>query len=70
MLDNLKHAGTGLDPFCALLPGGKSGCYVREMLSLFFYNQISPKNSDGDAELTVGGCTDVPVAVILILIFL
>ncbi|XP_049548425.1 cilia- and flagella-associated protein 251-like [Anopheles darlingi] len=53
VLDNLKHAGTGLDPFCALLPGGKSGCYVREMLSLFFYNQISPKNSDGDAELTL-----------------
>ncbi|XP_050094670.1 cilia- and flagella-associated protein 251-like [Anopheles aquasalis] len=53
VLDNLRHAGTGLDPFCALLPGGKSGCYVREMLSLFFYNQISPKNSDGDAELTL-----------------
>uniref|UniRef100_A0A182P0D7 Cilia- and flagella-associated protein 251 n=1 Tax=Anopheles epiroticus TaxID=199890 RepID=A0A182P0D7_9DIPT len=53
LLDNLKHAGTGLDPFCTLLPGGKRGCYVREILSLFFYNQISPKNSDGDAELTL-----------------
>uniref|UniRef100_A0A182IZ25 Cilia- and flagella-associated protein 251 n=1 Tax=Anopheles atroparvus TaxID=41427 RepID=A0A182IZ25_ANOAO len=54
VLDNLKHSGMGLDPFCTLLPGGKRGCYVREILSLFFYNQISPKNSDGDAELTVG----------------
>ncbi|XP_050076982.1 cilia- and flagella-associated protein 251-like [Anopheles maculipalpis] len=53
LLDNIRHAGTGLDPFCTLLPGGKKGCYVREILSLFFYNQISPKNSDGDAELTL-----------------
>ncbi|XP_052864152.1 cilia- and flagella-associated protein 251-like [Anopheles cruzii] len=58
VLDNLKHSGTGLDPFCALLPGGKTGCYVREMLSLFFYNQISPKNSDGDAELTLRDAMD------------
>uniref|UniRef100_A0A182MZC4 Cilia- and flagella-associated protein 251 n=1 Tax=Anopheles dirus TaxID=7168 RepID=A0A182MZC4_9DIPT len=59
LLDNLKHAGTGLDPFCTLLPGGKRGCYVREILSLFFYNQISPKNSDGDAELTLRDAMDI-----------
>uniref|UniRef100_A0A182K0D0 Cilia- and flagella-associated protein 251 n=1 Tax=Anopheles christyi TaxID=43041 RepID=A0A182K0D0_9DIPT len=57
--DNMKHAGTGLDPFCTLLPGGKRGCYVREILSLFFYNQISPKNSDGDAELTLRDAMNV-----------
>ncbi|XP_061512389.1 cilia- and flagella-associated protein 251 [Anopheles gambiae] len=59
LFDNLKHAGTGLDPFCTLLPGGKRGCYVREILSLFFYNQISPKNSDGDAELTLRDAMNV-----------
>ncbi|EAL39736.2 AGAP007799-PA [Anopheles gambiae str. PEST] len=59
LYDNLKHAGTGLDPFCTLLPGGKRGCYVREILSLFFYNQISPKNSDGDAELTLRDAMNV-----------
>uniref|UniRef100_A0A182QAM8 WD repeat-containing protein on Y chromosome n=1 Tax=Anopheles farauti TaxID=69004 RepID=A0A182QAM8_9DIPT len=59
LLDNLKHAGAGLDPFCTLLPGGKRGCYVREILSLFFYNQISPKNSDGDAELTLRDAMDI-----------
>ncbi|XP_058122376.1 cilia- and flagella-associated protein 251-like [Anopheles ziemanni] len=58
VLDNLKNVGTGLDPFCMLLPGGKRGCYVREILSLFFYNQISPKNSDGDAELTLRDAMD------------
>ncbi|XP_053673780.1 cilia- and flagella-associated protein 251-like [Anopheles nili] len=58
LLENLKHAGNGLDPFCTLLPGGKKGCYVREILSLFFYNQISPKNSDGDAELTLRDAMD------------
>uniref|UniRef100_A0A182W7R6 Cilia- and flagella-associated protein 251 n=1 Tax=Anopheles minimus TaxID=112268 RepID=A0A182W7R6_9DIPT len=59
LLDNIRHAGTGLDPFCTLLPGGKRGCYVREILSLFFYNQISPKNSDGDAELTLRDAMNV-----------
>ncbi|XP_053665664.1 cilia- and flagella-associated protein 251-like [Anopheles marshallii] len=59
LLDNIRHAGSGLDPFCTLLPGGKRGCYVREILSLFFYNQISPKNSDGDAELTLRDAMNV-----------
>ncbi|XP_058446746.1 cilia- and flagella-associated protein 251-like isoform X2 [Malaya genurostris] len=52
LIENQKHSGTGLDPYCSLLPGGKTGCYVKEMLCLFFYNQISPKNTEGDTEIT------------------
>ncbi|XP_055546832.1 cilia- and flagella-associated protein 251-like isoform X2 [Wyeomyia smithii] len=52
LLENQKHCGTGLDPYCTLLPGGKTGCYVKEMLSLFFYNQISPKHTEEDTEIS------------------
>ncbi|XP_055596015.1 cilia- and flagella-associated protein 251-like isoform X2 [Uranotaenia lowii] len=59
LIENLKYCGTGLDPYCSLLPGGKTGCYVKEMLSLFFYNQISPKHSEEETELTIRDAMDI-----------
>ncbi|XP_039440195.1 cilia- and flagella-associated protein 251-like [Culex pipiens pallens] len=59
LIENQKHCGPGLDPFCTLLPGGKTGCYVKEMLSLFFYNQISPKNGDDDTEIAIRDAMDI-----------
>ncbi|XP_053692019.1 cilia- and flagella-associated protein 251-like [Sabethes cyaneus] len=58
VLENLKHCGSGLDPYCTLLPGGKTGCYVKEMLSLFFYNQISPKHTEEDTEISIRDAMD------------
>ncbi|XP_055636324.1 cilia- and flagella-associated protein 251-like isoform X2 [Toxorhynchites rutilus septentrionalis] len=58
LIENQKHCGSGLDPYCSLLPGGKSGCYVKEMLSLFFYNQISPKNNEAYTEITIRDAMD------------
>ncbi|EAT36551.1 AAEL011373-PA [Aedes aegypti] len=52
LIENQKYCGSGLDPYCSLLPGGKSGCYVKEMLSLFFYNQISPKHNEEDTDIS------------------
>ncbi|XP_058819321.1 cilia- and flagella-associated protein 251-like isoform X2 [Topomyia yanbarensis] len=58
LIENQKYSGSGLDPYCALLPGGKTGCYAKEMLSLFFYNQISPKNTEDDTEISIRDAMD------------
>ncbi|XP_021700705.1 cilia- and flagella-associated protein 251 isoform X1 [Aedes aegypti] len=59
LIENQKYCGSGLDPYCSLLPGGKSGCYVKEMLSLFFYNQISPKHNEEDTDISIRDAMDV-----------
>ncbi|XP_065084158.1 cilia- and flagella-associated protein 251-like [Ochlerotatus camptorhynchus] len=59
LIENQKYCGSGLDPYCSLLPGGKNGCYVKEMLSLFFYNQISPKHNEEITDISIRDAMDV-----------
>lgn len=37
---HLESGGTGLAPFCYLLPGGKNGWLFQELLDMFYYLQI------------------------------
>ena len=55
----MEIGGTNLDPFYALLPGGKTGSFIKDMLHLFIYNQISPRNDDLDDEAIISDEMDI-----------
>ena len=40
LFEHLDECGTGLKPYCSLIPGGKYGSFFQEMQNLFFYMQI------------------------------
>lgn len=44
--DHFHRGGIGLQPFCCLLPGGKSGWLFQELLDMFYYLQILAKGLD------------------------
>jgi hypothetical protein len=52
LFDHLEEGGSGLKPYCDLLPGSKFGFFFQQMQNLFFYMLMLSNNNSID-ELTV-----------------
>lgn len=54
LFEHLDECGTGLKPYCNLIPGGKYGSFFQEMQNLFYYMQIMANvNSIEDIKVNI-----------------
>lgn len=48
LFDHLEEGGSGLRPYCDLLPGGKFGFFFQQMQNLYFYMLMLSNNNSID----------------------
>ncbi|CAO1310660.1 unnamed protein product [Diamesa hyperborea] len=58
LFDHLDECGTGLKPYCNLIPGGKYGSFFQEMQNLFYYMQIMA-NVSSIEDIKMKDCLEV-----------